>query len=99
MRLHIVVCWCIMRTTITIDTSLLEDLKGWASRRGTTVSRLIEDSVRFALSTSPEEEREHETFELVTYGRGGRFTAFDVNKTSTLLELEDLDRHGAGRGR
>lgn len=93
------ICWYIMRTTITIDEALLEDLKRRASRRGTTVSRLIADSVRFTISKPPDEAQDEEAFELVTYGRGGRFTALDVDKTSALLEHEDLERFGVGRGR
>lgn len=98
MQQHTMVCSSIMRTTITIDTGLLEELKRRASRRGTTVSRLIEDSVRLAISTLPAEAREHEAFELVTYGKGGRFTDLDVDGTSALLEREDLERYGS-RGR
>ncbi|MGH9380508.1 MAG: hypothetical protein ACRD2Z_07840 [Thermoanaerobaculia bacterium] len=99
MQMHTMVWSSIMRTTITIDTALLEDLKKRASQRGTTVSRLIEDSVRFAVLTSPEKAQDQEAFELVTYGRGGRFTDLDVDKTSALLEREDLERFGVGRGR
>lgn len=87
-----------MRTTITIDDALLEDLKTRASQRGITISRLIEDSVRLAISTLPAEERGHEAFELVTYGKGGRFTSLDIDKTFALLEREDLERY-RGRGR
>ncbi len=79
-----------MRTTITIDDALLEDLKSRAAERGTTVSRLIEDSVR--LAAAPPRASESGEFELVTYGQGGRFTG--VNKTSVVLETEDLERYG-----
>jgi len=81
-----------MRTTITIDDDLLEDLKRRAAERGTTVSRLIEDSVRLAAATPPAAAPEE--FELVTYGQGGRFTTLDVNRTSVLLEPEDVERYG-----
>jgi hypothetical protein len=37
-----------MRTTTTIDEELLDELKERAAREGTTVSRLIEESVRLA---------------------------------------------------
>jgi hypothetical protein len=81
-----------MRTTITIDDDLLEDLKRRAAERGTTVSRLIEDSIRLAAARPRPAEAEE--FELVTYGRGGRFTTLDVNRTSVLLEAEDVERYG-----
>lgn len=81
-----------MRTTITIDDDLLEDLKRRGAERGSTVSRLIEDSVRLAAATLPAAAPEE--FELVTYGQGGRFTTLDVNRTSVLLEPEHVERCG-----
>ena len=86
-----------MRTTISIDDRVLDDLKRRAARRGTTVSRLIEDSVRAALASPPEGSTVGEDVELVTYGRGGRFTHLDVDRTSALLEGEDLERYGGRR--
>lgn len=83
-----------MRTTITIDDDLLEDLKRRAAESGTTVSRLIEDSVRLA-AARPRDARVGR-FKLVTYGRGGRFTDLDVNRTSLLLESEDVERYRRG---
>lgn len=59
---------------------------------GTTVSRLIEDSVRLvAASGTPGAE---EDFELVTFGQAETFTRLDPDKTSPLLEQDDLDRYG-----
>ncbi len=89
------VCLRIMRTTISIDDAVLDDLKQQAARRGTTVSRLIEDSVRRTLAGSPVGLPESGAFELVTYGKGGRFTRLDVDRTSRLLEMDDLDRYGS----
>lgn len=89
--------YCIMRTTITIDDTILDDLKQRAAQRGTTVSRVIEDSVRLALAKPPELPSTPEEFELVTYGRGGRFTQLDVDRTSALLEGDDRERYGRRR--
>lgn len=36
------------------------------------------------------ENATEEPFELVTFGKGGRFTSLDVDKTSSLIELDDL---------
>ena len=85
-----------MRTTITIDDSLLERLKRQAAERGTTVSRLIEESVRL-MDHQASAEAAPAPFELVTFGRGGRFTRVDVDDTSALQELADLERFGAKR--
>lgn len=94
MQLHLMICFYIMRTTITLDPSLLADLKRRAADSGTTVSRLIEDSVRLTIADRPAEDEEHQAFELVTYGKGGRFTDLDMDKTSTLIELDDIERYG-----
>jgi hypothetical protein len=32
-------------------------------------------------------------FELVTFGKGGEFTTFDVDKTCVLIEQDDLIAH------
>jgi hypothetical protein len=86
-----------MRTTVTLDASLLDDLKRRAAERGTTVSRLIEDSVRLAMAEGRAAEPEGDPFELVTWGAGGNFTGFDADRTSALLERDDLERFGRGR--
>lgn len=82
-----------MRTTISIDEEILEQLKARAATEGTTVSRLIEDSVR--LAARPRDGAAPEPpFELVTFGKGGRFTSLDVDRVSALIEQDDLVRHG-----
>jgi hypothetical protein len=82
-----------MRTTITIDDHLLSELKSRAAARGTTVSRLIEDSVRLALSRH--DEPLQPGFELVTYGQGGKFTEHDIDKAWKLIELDDARDFGS----
>jgi len=86
-----------MRTTISLDDSLIDGLKKRAAERGTTVSRLIEDSVRLSLAKAKSESAETR-FKLVTYGRGGRVTGADLDETSRLLEEDDLEKYGR-RGR
>lgn len=85
-----------MRTTITIDDQLLDDLKQRAASEGTTVSRLIEDSVRLARRRRPSRKK-LPAFKLVTFGRGGRFTSLDIDKVSSILETDDITRHGRRR--
>ena len=34
-----------------------------------------------------------EEFELVTWGRGGRFTRCDIDRTSAILDAEDVERY------
>ena len=81
-----------MRTTISIDDALLEQLKARAAKEDTTVSRLIEASVR--LSARPRAETDGEGFELITFGQGGRFTSMNPDRISALIEQDDVARYG-----
>ena len=85
-----------MRTTITLDDRLLTQLKKRAADSGTSVSRLIEQAVRLLIRTPPSSKRQ-DRFELVTFGRGGRFSAQNIDKTSRLIEDDDDARY-AHRG-
>ena len=87
-----------MRTTISMDRHLLDKLKERAAESGSTVSRLIETAVRVMLSAPPQNSDPAETFELVTYGAGGRFSRFNVDKTSGLIAAEDIERYGENEG-
>ena len=80
-----------MRTTITLDDRLLAQLKKRASDSGTPMSRLIEQAVRLLMRTPPPERLQHR-FDLVTFGVGGRFSHQNIDKTSALLELDDVER-------
>lgn len=85
-----------MRTTITLDERLLAQLKKRAAESGTSVSRLVEQAVRLFIRT-PSSSKKQERFELITFGRGGRFSRQNIDKTSRLIEEDDVARY-AGRG-
>ena len=85
-----------MRTTITLDDAVLAKLKKRATATGTSVSRLIEQAVRLFIRT-PTSSKRPERFELVTFGRGGRFSRQNIDKTSRLIEDDDVARY-ADRG-
>lgn len=87
---------CIMRTTITLDDRLLAQLKRRASESGTSVSKLVEQAVRLFVRT-PRATAAPESFELVTFGAGGRFSRQNIDKASALLEAEDLQRFSSRR--
>lgn len=86
-----------MRTTITLDDRLLAQLKKKAAESGTSVSGLIEQAVRLFVRAPRASKRQEERFELVTFGRGGRFSRQNIDKTSRLLEDDDVARY-ADRG-
>ena len=85
-----------MRTTITLDDRLLAQLKRRASESGTSVSKLVEQAVRLFVRT-PRTAAAPESFELVTFGAGGRFSRQNIDKTAALLEAEDLERFESRR--
>jgi predicted transcriptional regulator len=85
-----------MRTTITLDDRLLAQLKRRASESGTSVSKLVEQAVRLFVRT-PRAALGAESFELVTFGAGGRFSRQNIDKTAALLEAEDLERFASRR--
>ena len=85
-----------MRTTITLDDRLLAQLKRRASESGTSVSKLIEQAVRLFVRT-PRSSASPESFELITFGAGGRFSRQNTDKTSALLEADDLERFASRR--
>lgn len=82
-----------MRTTITLDDRLLEQLKQRATESGTSVSRLVEQAVQLFMRAPPTGDAS-EPFELVTFGAGGRFSRHNIDKASALLEMDDLERYG-----
>jgi len=78
-----------MRTTISMDDALLERLKSEARRRRRSVSQLIADAVRVSLQRpSPATT---ETFRLVTFRGDGPVAGVDLDRTSALLDLDDIE--------
>lgn len=82
-----------MRTTITMERQVMDQLKERAAASGRSVSRLIEDSVRLFLRPS-RSGADEVPFELVTFGEGGRFTKHNIDKMASLQEMEDIERFG-----
>jgi hypothetical protein len=85
-----------MRTTVTLDDGLLDQLKRRAAESGTSVSKLVEQAVRLFIR-APRPSATSESFELVTFGAGGRFSRQNIDKTAALLEAEDLERYASRR--
>lgn len=61
----------IVRTTIDLDTPLLERAKRRASKQGQTLSQLVRVAVTSYLAGRPTEEEE--PFELITCGEAGGY--------------------------
>jgi hypothetical protein len=78
-----------MRTTVSIEDSLLTAAKQRALERKTTLSGVVEDALRLALSSEPDGE-ETERIELpVSRRTGGTRPGIDVSAGSRLRDLMD----------
>jgi hypothetical protein len=75
-----------MRTTIRIEDDLIKQAKREASRRGETLSALIEKSLRRALSGLPPNKRRRIGLP-VSSARGGRLPGVDLNDTAALIDI------------
>lgn len=80
-----------MRTTIRIDDQLLREAKKRAAERGTTLTSVIEDSLRETLGRR-ERPRPRRKFRLPTFGVGGVFPGVDLDDSAALLDrMEGID--------
>ncbi|MGQ0670114.1 MAG: ribbon-helix-helix protein, CopG family [Actinomycetota bacterium] len=75
-----------MRTTIRLDDQLLAEAKQLAARTNRTLTAVIEDALRQAVSrTSGADRRERVT--LPTSGGGGVRPGIDLDDSASLLDV------------
>lgn len=77
-----------MRTTINLPDSLMLEAKRAALENDTTLTEIIGDALREALSRrrqSPPRKK----FKIITYGEGGVLPGVDLDNTAALLDLMD----------
>lgn len=85
-----------MRTTITIDDNLFRAAKRLAARRDSSLSAVVQDALRVYLSEL-QRRKPKQHFTLVTFqGRGAR-PGVDLDRTSALLEENDLEQFARPR--
>lgn len=75
-----------MRTTIRINDRLLTEAKKLAAERGSTLTAVIEDSLRAAISRH-EPRKRRSRFRFPTFKGGGSQPGVDLDDTSALLDL------------
>lgn len=80
-----------MRTTIRLDDELLTKAKRAALERGTTLTAVIEDALRRALTPSTEPRRDDVV--LPTFRGNGLQPGVDLDDSASLLDLME-DRRG-----
>lgn len=76
-----------MRTTITIDDHLLDQVRRRAAERRQTVSQVIEESVRESLLRQQAQDRT--PFRVSAFSAGGYQPGVDLDDNASLLDLMD----------
>jgi hypothetical protein len=80
-----------MRTTIRLNERLLADAKQLAARSGRTLTAVIEDALRKALSEAKRSKGPHPAT-LPTFRGTGLQPGVDLDDTSALLDLMEESR-------
>lgn len=80
-----------MRTTVRLDPALLADAKALAARTGRTLTKVIEDALRQALSRRSELPTSNGRVSLPTFAGSGLQDGVDLDSSAALLELMDED--------
>ena len=89
--------WCIidlgqvMRTTIRLDDGLLDEARRLAVQHGTTLTAIIEESLRERLARSQSSLSGRRT-RLATTGEGGVLPGIDLGDSASLLDMMDDTR-------
>jgi hypothetical protein len=77
-----------MTTTITLPDELFRRAKKRGLEAGTTLTTIISDALREALSNPPR-RNPRKRFKLITYGKGGVYPGVDLDRTSALFDRMD----------
>jgi hypothetical protein len=83
-----------MRTTISIDDSLLAQAKQVAALTGRSLAAVVEDALRESLSRRREHERR--AVELPVFGEGGVQAGVDLDDSAALVELMERPESAGG---
>jgi hypothetical protein len=76
-----------MRTTIRLDEKLLREAKRLAAESGTTLTALIEESLRERIARKKAGTRARPPVRLHTAGKGGVRPGVDLDDTASLIDL------------
>jgi hypothetical protein len=77
-----------MRTTIRLDDDLLREAKAYAAATDRTLTRLVEDALREALTRRRQRPRRPQV-DLPTSGGGGLQPGVDLDNSAALWDLMD----------
>lgn len=77
-----------MRTTINLPDSLILEAKKAAIKDDTTLTEIIGDALREALSRR-RRSASRKQFKIITYGQGGVLPGVDLSNSAALLDIMD----------
>ncbi len=78
-----------MRTTITIDDSLLDLARRASLERKCTLGNVIEDALRQALASSPKGAKTKRARPLKTFRGSGTLPGVDLSSSAAMAEIMD----------
>ena len=82
-----------MRTTLTLDDDVAEELRLLAQRSGHSFKAVVNDTLRRGLATGAKPAGEKPAFEVRPHASGFR-AGVDVGKLNQLVDDLDLERFG-----
>lgn len=78
-----------MRTTINLPDGLVVEAKRAALEDRTTLTAIIGNALREALSKRRHRGAPRKKFKIITYGEGGVLPGVDLSNTAALLDIMD----------
>jgi hypothetical protein len=76
-----------MRTTVRLNEGLMREVKAEATRRGETVTALIERGLRLVLASAAKPAQRRRVVLPVSKQRGGTLPGVDLNNSAALLDI------------
>lgn len=86
-----------IRTTVRLDPALMRAVKRFAAQNGRTFTSVIEDALREVIARATAPANPGRRFRLPTFGHGGAWPGVDLDRPSSLLDREDVERFERGR--
>ena len=76
-----------MRTTINMKDSIYKSIKEEAARKGTTITRIIEDRLEYAAMNKPKSQTPK--VKLKSFSGDGLYPNIDLDSSAALIEIMD----------
>ena len=81
----------IERTTVRLPSDLIRRAKRKAADEGTTLTALIEESLRAAVAGNAKGSKTKRVLPRISKATGGTFPGIDISDSAALQEMEDLE--------